>query len=100
MESQIDNREIILERFVVKVDKGGKWHYLAARSQFMTICGVYIPPAPDEKTLVGRKKLAHRSKQMCKNCQKIADRHASAGRTVRLAHPKEGRGNASLRYLE
>jgi hypothetical protein len=96
MGSPTDDREVVLERFVVRIEKAGKWHYLAARSQFMTICGVYVPPAPEEKGLVGRKKLAHRSKKMCKKCQKNAEKHANTGRTVRLAHTGEGRGNASF----
>jgi len=87
-----DDREVILERFVVKTGKG-KWHYLALNSQFLTACGVYVPPAPKECNITDSE-ISHDGDEMCPNCVNKIDKHDADGRKIRLAHPSEGRGDA------
>jgi hypothetical protein len=88
-----NNQELVLERFVVRLDKHGKWHYVPTDDVFFTLCGAYIPPSPNERNLIGKKALHHKSKILCKSCRSRAEKHALKGK-VRLANLGESRGNA------
>lgn len=103
----MENNAVIVERWTVTIghSQKAKPHYVLMNEN-ETLCGKYIPPYPEEWSLVptanGIQWPLHR--HVCKRCQKLLNRQVKAGRVVRLTKKGEGREDAdesgeNLTYL-
>ena len=91
--------ELVIERCVVSTNDTyslfkGKFHYVQANSLSKTLCGMAIPPLPDERPLLQtdctsyEKPMKH--DKLCKKCRRKIEEQSEIVK-VRLAKKNEGR---------
>lgn len=90
--SRTDNREVVLERFVVQLNGKTQTVHYVALGAMTTVCGVYVPPVPSgsiDIIMDGKEKDQDHPLHCCANCKAVIERRANEGRVVRLARLKE-----------